>query len=324
MAYGTDRAHYTVGWIAPMALELTAGIAVADKLENSIWDRKDGTLNVPGDDTIYTLGRIGDHYVAMAVCPRIGTHSAATVAADMRRSFPNIKHILVVGIAGGVPRYGVNLVEQIVLGDVVVSVPQYSEGGVTHIESGAWEGKDKLNVSGHMLHPSQALLGAVINLRSRHMQKPGTRIPQFLRELRERLEEHELPEFKDPGPENDHLYDDDYLHLYGDGLCEGLCDEKRSKLRNERGAKAWRKEDTPFIHYGTIGSSNALVISGAKRNELYEKHRAICFEMESAGVMNDVQCLVIRGICDYADSHKNKKWQKYAAATAAACAKEIL
>ena len=40
--------------------------------------------------------------------------------------------------------------------------------------------------------------------------------------------------------------------------------------------------------------------------------------------MNDFRCLVIRGICDYADSHKNKTWQPYAAATAAACAKEIL
>ena len=50
----------------------------------------------------------------------------------------------------------------------------------------------------------------------------------------------------------------------------------------------------------------------------------MCFEMEAAGLMNDFSCLVIRGICDYADSHKNKKWQPYAAAMAAACAKEIL
>ena len=49
-----------------------------------------------------------------------------------------------------------------------------------------------------------------------------------------------------------------------------------------------------------------------------------CFEMEAAGLMNSFPCLVIRGICDYADSHKNKRWQPYAAATAAACAKEIM
>ena len=50
----------------------------------------------------------------------------------------------------------------------------------------------------------------------------------------------------------------------------------------------------------------------------------LCVEMEAAGLMDDFPCLVIRGICDYADSHKNKRWQPYAAATAAAYAKELL
>ena len=40
--------------------------------------------------------------------------------------------------------------------------------------------------------------------------------------------------------------------------------------------------------------------------------------------MDTFPCVVIRGICDYADSHKNKIWQPYAAATAAAYAKELL
>jgi nucleoside phosphorylase len=46
--------------------------------------------------------------------------------------------------------------------------------------------------------------------------------------------------------------------------------------------------------------------------------------MEAAGLMNSFPCLVIRGICDYADSHKDDLWQRYAAATAAAYAKELL
>jgi hypothetical protein len=40
--------------------------------------------------------------------------------------------------------------------------------------------------------------------------------------------------------------------------------------------------------------------------------------------MDTFLCLVIRGICDYADSHKNKQWQEYSAAVAAAYAKELL
>jgi len=46
--------------------------------------------------------------------------------------------------------------------------------------------------------------------------------------------------------------------------------------------------------------------------------------MEAAGMMDNLQCLPIRGICDYSDSHKNKEWQGYAAATAAAYARGLL
>jgi hypothetical protein len=63
---------------------------------------------------------------------------------------------------------------------------------------------------------------------------------------------------------------------------------------------------------------------GATRGRLGQELDVLCFEMEAAGLMDSFPCLVIRGICDYADSHKNKHWQPYAAATAAAYAKELL
>ena len=50
----------------------------------------------------------------------------------------------------------------------------------------------------------------------------------------------------------------------------------------------------------------------------------LCFEMEAAGLMDEFPCLVIRGICDYSDSHKNDEWHKYAALTAAAYVREVL
>ena len=50
----------------------------------------------------------------------------------------------------------------------------------------------------------------------------------------------------------------------------------------------------------------------------------LCFEMEAAGLMNDFPCLVVRGICDYSDTHKNKDWQGYAAMVAAAYARNLL
>jgi nucleoside phosphorylase len=77
-------------------------------------------------------------------------------------------------------------------------------------------------------------------------------------------------------------------------------------------------------HYGTIASGNQVVKDATVRDQLGREFNALCVEMEAAGLMNDFPCIVIRGICDYADSHKNDGWQKYAAITAAAYAKELL
>ena len=55
-----------------------------------------------------------------------------------------------------------------------------------------------------------------------------------------------------------------------------------------------------------------------------EENDVLCFEMEAAGLMNHFSCLVIRGICDYADSNKNKEWQGHAAMVAAAYTKDLL
>ncbi|KAI9658393.1 MAG: hypothetical protein M1821_002526 [Bathelium mastoideum] len=155
---------------------------------------------------------------------------------------------------------------------------------------------------------------------------PGTNISNFLTEMRSMLNADERGKFVDQGSENDRLFRDEYAHPHDmqDRSCDGLCDPEQSESRQDRGKEAVRGLDAPRIHYGNIGSSNQLQISAMKRNRCQEEHGVICFEMEGAGVIQTHPCLVIRGICDYSDSHKNKKWQPYAAATAAAYAKELL
>lgn len=60
------------------------------------------------------------------------------------------------------------------------------------------------------------------------------------------------------------------------------------------------------------------------RDQLSKEKDVLCFEMEAAGLMNHFPCLVIRGICNYSDTHTNKEWQGYAAMAAAAYTKDLL
>jgi hypothetical protein len=120
------------------------------------------------------------------------------------------------------------------------------------------------------------------------------------------------------GLEYDRLFLASSDHVPGLG-CQG-CDAAGEVQRDTRG------NTDPEIHYGIIASGNTLVSDAREREKLLEDigEDCICFEMEAAGLMNSFPCLVIRGISDYADPHKNDRWQQYAAATAAAYAKELL
>lgn len=80
------------------------------------------------------------------------------------------------------------------------------------------------------------------------------------------------------------------------------------------------------VHYGTIASGNSVIKDAMTRDKYANDPEldVLCFEMEAAGLTNNFPCLVIRGICDYSDSHKNDDLHKYAALTAAAYARELL
>ncbi|RYP20808.1 hypothetical protein DL767_009393 [Monosporascus sp. MG133] len=119
------------------------------------------------------------------------------------------------------------------------------------------------------------------------------------------------------GAEHDQLFEATYDHERGDTCDE--CDQDRVVERLPA-----RTDSAPRIHYGNIASGNEVMKHGVTRDRIASEEGVICFEMEAAGLMDSFPCLVIRGICDYADSHKNKRWQPYAAATAAAFAKELL
>ncbi|UKZ75110.1 hypothetical protein TrVFT333_002782 [Trichoderma virens FT-333] len=123
--------------------------------------------------------------------------------------------------------------------------------------------------------------------------------------------------FAHPGEGQDLLFECEYEHPESEETC-GNCDKKRLIER------PCRVGHDPFIHYGLIASGNQVVKDSRIRDKIVQELDVLCFEMEAAGLMDNFPCLVVRGICDYSDSHKNKQWQNYAAAVAAAYTKELL
>ncbi|KAK7426541.1 hypothetical protein QQZ08_007000 [Neonectria magnoliae] len=204
-----------------------------------------------------------------------------------------------VGIGGGVPSKA-----DIRLGDIVVGtrVMQYDLGKIV--------GDGEMQPTANPKIPQQLLGKVVSTLRSKHELEPS-RVPSI---LREKFEEHS--EYGRPSS-LDRLFCATYAHVSPTPDCDG-CD--RSKLV----PRSRRMTDDPLIHYGAIASGNQVMRSSIVRDNVARRADAICFEMEAAGLMDILPCLPIRGICDYSDSHKNEEWQRYAAAAAAAYARELL
>lgn len=123
--------------------------------------------------------------------------------------------------------------------------------------------------------------------------------------------------FSPPTRTTDYLFEPSYHHADNDSDCE-KCDKKYLVKRQPRFM------ETIYVHYGLIAFGDQVMKDSVTRDRLAQKHGVLCFEMEAAGLMNELPTLVIRGICDYRDSHKQKQWQGYAALTAAAYGKLLL
>ena len=291
---------YTVGWVCALPIELAAATEMLDEEHQDV--PQDGN-----DTNLYTLGRIGEHNVVLACLPagQMGTSSAAAVAIQMQSKFTSLRFSLMVGIGGGVP----SAESDIRLGDVVISQPHMQYGGVVQYDFGK-TGVSGFTRTGSLNAPPTVLLNALAKLQSNHFRCKSN--PSVYLSTVSHLSDFA---YGNAGP--DILFEPTYNHIEGP-TCDG-CSKDRLVERTSRG------NQEVVVHYGTIASGNQVMKEGITRDRLSsELGGVLCFEMEAAGLMNSFPCLVIRGICDYADSHKNKRWQPYAAATAAACAKEFL
>ncbi|PSK43635.1 hypothetical protein B9Z65_7149 [Elsinoe australis] len=314
---------YTVGWICALPKEQTAAVA--------LFDIRHEKLSKPrSDPNAHYLGSSENHNIVIVCLPkgRYGQTAAATAATHMISTFPNIKFGLMVGIGGGVP-------PKVRLGDVAVSVPVDQYPGVVQWDMGKAEDGGKFKRTGALNSPPTALLAAVGNLETTHAIE-GSRTQLLLDQMAEKLPNTDknftsYEALRDPlSPANDAQNDVPQtlpnlllsLLSYVSGYPFDNTGKHHPVIDNL--STTHRKQIK--VHHSLIASGNQVIKDAAVRNHINDElgDHVLCFEMEAAGLMNDFPCLVIRGICDYADSGKNKDWQEYAAASAAAYAKELL
>ncbi|KAL4945913.1 hypothetical protein BDV06DRAFT_235842 [Aspergillus oleicola] len=292
--------EYTVGIICALDKELLAVRCLMDSIHPDV---------LPGrrDTNSYIWGTMVNHTVVATCLPagEYGTNAAASVASQMRISFPAVEFCLLVGVAGGTPGK-----KDIRLGDVVVSLPESSHPGVLQYDLGKAMPEGRFVETGSLQRPPRVLLGAINKLRSNPNLATNPLQPYV------DIITQKRPAYRFPRREHDILFQPDCIHNAADTTCDNHLHFQM--------ARAARTSDYPHIHYGLIASGNKVVRDAGLRDRLGRKYGILCFEMEAAGVLNALPCLVIRGICDYSDSHKSNLWQGYAAATAAAYAKLLL
>lgn len=293
---------YTVAWICALPLEKRAAQNMLDELHHR-------PPQPEHDKNIYTFGGVCGHNVVIVCQGDMGTTAAAVVATRMDGTFHRLRFGLLVGIAGGVPDE-----KDVRLGDVVVSKGDGRSGGVVvhdrgRVIPGGFESRPFLN------GVPEILRNAINELEARLMDQ-DSKISKYITDATEKN-----PRFSDskfPSALTDRLFRSSYPHVDKEDKTCSSCDMRF--LVDDRPDR-----NGSVVHFGVVASGNQVIADSDERLGIVAAHPGVlAVEMEAAGLMNVFGCATVRGICDYADSHKNDGWQRYAAAAAAAVAKEIL
>ncbi|RAK90252.1 kinesin light chain [Aspergillus costaricaensis CBS 115574] len=317
------RDAFTIAIICALPLEADAVEALFDETYDRLCKYYG---KQQGDANWYVNGRVGKHNVVLCYMPGMGKISAASVASSLKISYMSVQLALVVGICGGAPKTSKS--QDIFLGDVVVSdsLVTYEFGGEHSVHDRPGRPNREIRTLLGRLGTPSARAGfqsqllqyiEVLNHTDKRWNHPGIEDVLF--------ESSHLHKHREHGP------DLDCCCLKGsslDEICEDALESDCNSLGCGKGTvmriRNPSEANKVSIHVGPVASANTVMKSGKHRDNIIKRDKVIGFEMEGAGVWECLPSLIIKGVCDYADSHKNKLWQAYAAATAASTAKAFL
>ncbi|KAE8335233.1 hypothetical protein BDV24DRAFT_171499 [Aspergillus arachidicola] len=299
-----SREDYVVGWLCRWPVEVAAAKAALDRVHNNL-----PTDQVSDDNNNYILGNLQGHNVVVAYPKVYGKSSLADVTAQLHASYPSVRFNLMVGITGGMPDTN----DDVRLGDVVVSKSATGWPYVLEYAVNGERAKDQIVLGRAFDRPRFLLLTAMGKAETAAIFKES-KMPRYISEIVQK----DPVTFAHPGPEQDILFDANCDHATNESEKGGCshCDPDRIRSRQRR------EVQDPLVHY--VARACHLTRNGAGRDQFALRQDILCFEKEATGLRDAAQYLVIRGISDYGDSHSSDIWHAWAAATAAAYAREVL
>ncbi|KAF4340782.1 hypothetical protein FBEOM_5304 [Fusarium beomiforme] len=340
------RDGFTVAIICALPLEAEAIHYMFDELFPNEYHK------IAGDPNHYINGRIGKYNAVLVLLTSVGKAHAASAAASLKISYTNLRLALLVGICGGVP-YANRDGDEVLLGDVIISNDlvrfdfgrRYPGGLFLHKASA----QDRLGRSNKDL--CSLLRSLQMDKCRSDLEKRAAELLCELQDAYNRLatsRRRPRGKYNYPGTAHDKLFEAHYRHQHRGNtivccneaqtcelaltsLCEVCgCDEKylvpREALiyKQELEGKGSANTQDPMIHIGPVASGDTVMKSGEDRDRVANQEKVLAFEMEGAGIWDEIPCIIIKGVSDYADSHKHKRWQDFAAAVAAASMKALL
>ncbi|KAK6330395.1 hypothetical protein TWF696_003492 [Orbilia brochopaga] len=297
------RSSFTILWMCAHPLELFAARDMLQEPSNAV--------PLPADDpNEYILGSIGRHHIVVTlVDPHNIDRDAEAVAKQAKQTFRHLRFCLVVGIGSGFP----SPERDLHLGDVVVgfATVKHWDHGIIYSNSFDHE------TAGKRVEAPQPLVSAIDKLQRRY---DDHRYGNGIALMVEALAAGPRTMLADGLQTALHVLSKDACGYRGALVRRSHCDPRRASLD-----LSYRREASVAVHYGLVASGSTAIRGPRARNAI--RHLLgdiLCVDTHAAGVMNVLPCLVIRGVCDYADGEQNDWWQEYAAATAAIYAQQLL
>ncbi|KAL7912297.1 hypothetical protein GGI35DRAFT_311641 [Trichoderma velutinum] len=347
----TSRDEFEIAIVCTRALEFDAVCLLLD----NFWDTDgDPFGRARGDLNNYTTGCMSRYNIVVMLLCNSGKATAAGAAASLRSSYPCIELIILVGICEGVPDANG---EELLLGDVVISetVIEY-DLGTQHVV----KFKKRDTLEDRHGRANKNIRNFIANIKTElGYHRIEEKAAAFLEQIQSRTSETKIATYMYPGSANDILFKSTHYHRhYNSSQCVcaeynpdedfyAVCDDAgnlsceqtgcelnalkvRDRIRQKNlleNSGDLKSAQTPSIFFGCFGSGDTVFNSGAHRDSLAKTHGIIAFEMEGAGIWDELPCIIVKGVSDYGDGHKTrswKEWQNFAAATAASVARALV